>query len=145
MDQSAVPCSSVVCGSLTHWDRVTHICISKLAFIASDNGLSPGRRHAIIWINAGILLLGSLGTNFNDIAIEIHIFSFKKTHFKMSSGQSRPFCLGLNVLTHWGRVTHTFVSKLRHDCIDYALSHVRHQIIVNCTNGNIFQRNLHQK
>ena len=28
---------------------------------------------------------------------EIHIFSFKKIHFKMS-GKWRPFCLGLNVL-----------------------------------------------
>ena len=30
--------------------------------------------------------------------IEIHIFSFKKIHLKMSSGKWRPFCLGLNVL-----------------------------------------------
>ena len=34
---------------LTHWDQVTHICVSKLTIIASDNGLSPGRRQAIIW------------------------------------------------------------------------------------------------
>ena len=31
------------------------------AIIGSDNGLSPGRRQAIIWTNAGILLIGSLG------------------------------------------------------------------------------------
>ena len=37
------------------------------AIIASDNGLSPVRRQAIIWTNAGILLIGSLGTNFSDI------------------------------------------------------------------------------
>ena len=43
---------------LTHWGRVTHICISKLTIIGSDNGLSPGRRQAIIWTNAGILLIG---------------------------------------------------------------------------------------
>ena len=41
---------------LTHWGRVTHICVSKLTIIGSDNGLSPGRRQAIIWTNAGILL-----------------------------------------------------------------------------------------
>ena len=40
--------------SLTHWGRVTHICVGKSNIIASDNGLSPGRRQAIIWINAGI-------------------------------------------------------------------------------------------
>ena len=36
---------------LTHWDRVTHICVSKINTIGSDNGLSPGRRQAIIWTN----------------------------------------------------------------------------------------------
>ena len=30
----------------------------------SDNGLSPGRRQAIIWTNAKIFLIESLGTNF---------------------------------------------------------------------------------
>ena len=40
---------------LTHWDRVTHVCVSKLSIIGSDNGLSPYRRQAIIWTNAGIL------------------------------------------------------------------------------------------
>ena len=43
---------------LTHWGRVTHKCVSKLTIIGSDNGLSPGRRQAIIWTNAGILLIG---------------------------------------------------------------------------------------
>ena len=33
---------------LTHWDRVMHMCVSKLTIIGSDNGLSPGRRQAII-------------------------------------------------------------------------------------------------
>ena len=38
--------------------RVTHICVANLAIIGSDNGLSPGRRQAIIWTNAGILFIG---------------------------------------------------------------------------------------
>ena len=84
---------------LTHWGRVTHICVSKLNIIGSDNGLSPGRCQAINWTNAGILLIGPLGTHFNEILIAIHTFSFKKIHLKMSSGKWRPFCLGLNVLT----------------------------------------------
>ena len=42
---------------LTHWGRVTHICVGKPTIIGSDNGLSPGRRQAIIWTNAGILLI----------------------------------------------------------------------------------------
>ena len=83
---------------LTHWGRVTHICVGKLTIIASDNGLSPGRRQAIIWTNDGILWIGPLGTNFNEILIEIHTFSFKKMHLKISSAKWRPFCFGLNVL-----------------------------------------------
>ena len=85
---------------LTHWGRATHICVSKLTIIASDNGLSPGRRQAIIWFNDGILLIWPLGTNFSEILNEILSFSCKKMHLKMSSGKWRPFCLGLNVLTH---------------------------------------------
>ena len=84
---------------LTHWGRVTHICVSKLTIIGSDNGLSPGRRQAIIWTNAGILLIRTLGTNFSEILSAIHTFSLKKMHLKMSSAKWRPFCLGLNVLT----------------------------------------------
>ena len=84
---------------LTHWGRVTHICVSKFTIIGSDNGLSPGRRQAIIWTNAGILLTGHLGTKFSEILIKIYTFSFKKMHMKISSGKWRPFCLGLNVLT----------------------------------------------
>ena len=38
---------------LTHWGRVTHICVGKLTIIGSDNGLSPERRQAIIWTNIG--------------------------------------------------------------------------------------------
>ena len=84
---------------LTHWGRVPHICVGKTTIIGSDNGLSPGRRQAIIWTNAGILLIVTIGTNFSEILIECHSFSFKKMHMKMSSGKWRPSCLGLNVLT----------------------------------------------
>ena len=84
---------------LTHWGRATHICVSKVTVIASDNGLSPGRRQAIIWNNAGILSIGLLGTSFSEILIKIHKFSFKKMRLKVSSAKWRPCCLGLNVLT----------------------------------------------
>ena len=49
-------------------------------------------------INAGILLIVPLGTNFSEILIGIQTFSIKKMHLKMSSAKWRPFCLGLNVL-----------------------------------------------
>ena len=77
---------------------MTHICVSKLTIIGSDNGLSPGRRQAIIWTNAGILLIRTVGTNFSEILGEIHSFSFSKIHLKMSSAKWRLFGLGLNEL-----------------------------------------------
>ena len=83
---------------LTHWGRVTHICVGNLTIIGSDNGLSPGRRQAIIWTNAGILLIRTLGTNLSEILGEIHSFSFSKMHLKMSSAKWRLFGLGLNEL-----------------------------------------------
>ena len=86
---------------LTHWGHVTHICVRKLITLGSDNGMSPGRRQAIIWTYAGILLIRTLGTNFSEILSEIYEYSFKKMHLKMSSGNWQPFCLGLNVLNMW--------------------------------------------
>ena len=80
---------------------MTHICVGKLTNIGSDNGLSPGRRQAFIWTNAGILLIGPLGTNFSEFLIIIHTFSFNKMQLKMSSAKWRPFCLGLNVLSYF--------------------------------------------
>ena len=77
---------------------MTHICVGKLSIIGSDNGLSPRRRQAIIRTNAGILLIGPLGTNFSKILIEIQIFSIKEMQLKMSSAKWCPFCLGLNEL-----------------------------------------------
>ena len=75
---------------------MTHICVSDITIIGSDNGLSPGRRQAIIRTNAGILLIRPLGTNFSEILTEILLF--KKMRLKVSSAKRRPFCLGLNVL-----------------------------------------------
>ena len=90
---------------------MTHICVSKLTIIVSDNGLSPGRHQAIICTNAGILSIGPLGTNLSEISITIHIFSFKKMHLKMSSGKWRPFCLGFNVL----KVSFAFSPRYLHN------------------------------
>ena len=71
-----------------HWGWVTDICVSNLTIIGSDNGLSPGRRQAIIWTNAGIWLIRTLETNFSEIFRDIHIFLFKNMHFKMSFFQN---------------------------------------------------------
>ena len=54
---------------LTHGSWVRHICISKLTIIDPDNGLSPGQHQAIIWTNAGILLIQHLGAKMSEIFI----------------------------------------------------------------------------
>ena len=46
---------------------LVHFLVSKLAIIGSDNGLSPGRRQAIVWTNNGISLIRTLGTNFSEL------------------------------------------------------------------------------
>ena len=84
---------------LTHWGRVTHICVGILNIIGSDNGLSPERCQAIIWTNAGILLIEPLGTNFGEILIQIQAFSLNKIRLKMSSAKCCSFHLDLNVLS----------------------------------------------
>ena len=81
---------------LTHWGRVTHICVIKLTIIGSDN-LDNYLNQCWNIVNK----IRPLGTNFSEILIEILIFSFKKMRLKVSSAKRRPFCLGLNVLTHW--------------------------------------------
>ena len=86
------------CNGLTHWGRVTHICVSKLTIIGSDNGLSPGRRQAIIWTNAWILLIWTLGTNFSEIISNIScIFiqenAFENVIWKKAAILSGPQCV----------------------------------------------------
>ena len=58
------------------------MCVGKLTIIGSDYGLSPGRRQAIIWTNAGILLIGTLETNFSEILLEIRIFFIQANGFE---------------------------------------------------------------
>ena len=77
---------------------MTHIYVCKLTIIVSNNGFLPYRRQAIIWTNAGILLIRTLGTNFSETLGEIHSCSFSKMHLEMSSAKWRIFGLGLNEL-----------------------------------------------
>ena len=56
-----------------------------IVLVGSSNGLLPGRHQAIIWTNARILLIRTLGKKFSEILIKILAFSFKKMHLKMLS------------------------------------------------------------
>ena len=96
---------------LIHWDRVTHIRLGKLTTMGWANGLSPGRRQTIVSTNAGIMLTEPLVTNFSEILSEIHAFSFRKMHSKMSSAKWRPFCLCLNASFTATKSHNSFGSK----------------------------------
>ena len=77
---------------------MTHICVSKLTIIGSDNGLSPGRRQAIIWTNGqwwnivnwtlGNKVQLNLNRNLN-----IFIFIQENAVWKMVAILSRPQCV----------------------------------------------------
>ena len=90
------PCSN---RKLTHWVRVTHVCVNELTIISSDNGLSPGRRQAITWTNAGILVIGTLGINFSEIYLNqnSNIFiqenAFENVIKKLTAIVSQPQCV----------------------------------------------------
>ena len=83
---------------LAHWGRVTHICVSKL-IIGSANGLSPGRRQAIIWTNAGIMLIirtlgNKLKWNLNrNSYIFIQENAFESVVWKTAAILSQPRCV----------------------------------------------------
>ena len=98
------------------WGRATHICVGNLTIIGSVNGLSPGRRQAIIWANAVILSIGPLGTNFGEILIKIIPFSFKKMRSKVSSGKRRPswdYYLGILSCNEVLSMTHLKVGQIK--------------------------------
>ena len=105
---------------LTRWGRATHICVSKLTIIGSNNGLSPRGHQAVIWTNAAILSIKPYGTYFSEILFRIQMFPFKKIHWKMSSANWWPFCLGINMLRKldfWNKLRGRLIkTKIRH-CI----------------------------
>ena len=73
---------------------MTQICVSKLTNIGSDDGLSCDQRQAMIWTNAGILLIGPLGTNVSESLIAIYTLFIQENAFenvwKMAAILSRP-------------------------------------------------------
>ena len=128
----------VNCHLLTHWGRVTHKCVGKLTNIGSDNGLSPERRQPIIWTNAGLLLMGILGTNFIEILIEIQTLSLEKMRLKMSSAKSCSFRPGLNVLREHGddmvKIRFFFLFKIM-----FTQDLLTHHELLWCSSSNILK------
>ena len=77
---------------------MTHTCVSNQTIIGWDNGVSPGRRQAIIWSNGGIIFIRTLGTNFSEMLskksyIVIHENSFQNVVCEMAAILSRSQCV----------------------------------------------------
>ena len=122
--------------NFTHWGWVTHICVGNLNTISSDNDLSPGRRQAIIWTNAGILFTGPLIISFRKMLLEINTFSFTKMHLKWSSANLaailfRPQCVKKHC--QFTGVHHLVETKLL-DFIDYKWFGIPFQLTTHCSN-----------
>ena len=82
----------------THWVRVTHVCVSKLTFIVSDNGLSPGWRQAIIWTQCWNVVNWTLGsklqwTFYQNSNIFFQENAFENIVFEKAAILSRPQCV----------------------------------------------------
>ena len=58
-------CRKFFVSLLTHWGRVTHICVSKLTIIGSDNGLSPSHYQNQCWNIINWTLRNKLQWNFS--------------------------------------------------------------------------------
>ena len=97
-----------------YWYRYRKICNDMQPYLAewrlyasvnwvsigSGNDLSSVWSQAITWTNTDLLPIGHLGTNFNEIWIEILTFSFKKIRLKiivckMAAILSWPQCVNL--------------------------------------------------
>ena len=81
---------------LTHWGRVTHICVSKLSVTGSDNDLSLDRRQAIIWTKCWNIVNWTLRNKrqwfffYRNWYIFIQENVFKNVVWKMTAILSRP-------------------------------------------------------
>ena len=98
---------------LTLWGRQTQICIGTFTIIRSVNGLSPGRRQAIIRSNAEMFVIGHLGRNLREIQLKfINCHSGKciwkclqsGCHFLSAWMCSRAIQIRFSLLSGWGGV-----------------------------------------
>ena len=90
--------------------------------IGSDNGLLRGRRQAIVWTNAGMLLIGPLGINFNEIRFGILTFSFKKMYLKLPS-------VKMATILFSGRWVKNCSNICSQKCIDLSRAYQEHPFV----------------
>ena len=74
----------------------------------SVNGLSPLRRQAIIWTNAGLYSIVLLRRIFSGVRLENLLFSLQIVHLKLLSADMAAIFSRGDELTHWGWVPHIY-------------------------------------
>ena len=109
---------------LTHWGRVTHICVSKLTIIVSDNDLAPDRCQAVIWTSAGVLfwtLRNKLQWNrHRNSGIFVQENAFENVVWKMATILSPPQCVNITRGRRNSRSLRLFSSFLAAPLLDDA-------------------------
>ena len=94
--------ASGACSSLNHWGRMTHTYVSKLRHHWYRWWLAPVRRQVIIWTRAGILLIGSMKTNFSDFYLSIFIqYPYRKNIWKCLLRNDRHFASACVNMGKW--------------------------------------------
>ena len=95
---------------LTRWDRVTHICVSKLSHRWYRQWLVACSAPSDYLTQCSLIVKWT----FREKLQWNSYFSFKKMCLKTSSTKRWLSCLGFNVSTRRGRVTHICISRVCH-------------------------------
>ena len=97
-----------------------------------------------MWTNAGMLLIGTLGRNFNEILSEIHTFSFKKMYLKILFVKWRLLFLCFNVFRESIVQAPNDIYRSNHCCLTDLIHNFRNapvpyaQCIIQNRNVHIF-------
>ena len=85
-----------------------------------------------------------LRKNFSEILSNIYTFPFTKMHLQMSSANWRKFCIGLNVLNHWGLLPHYDVTVLCQHCFSNGWLAAWWHLAITWTNDDLLDIRLYR-
>ena len=81
-----------------HWFLSKHNWQHRRGYLVREKP-TVGLKQMIFPHECWYTVNSTCAKNFSEILNELYIFSFKKMDLRMPSGNWRPFCLGLNILT----------------------------------------------
>ena len=126
---------------------MTHICVSEPDHQWFRQWLNVCSASSHFQANAGMLSPWPLRTYFNDILIEIRIYSYTKIHFKISFAKSRPFappslCKDYNgyINCRTSETNHYFVVFKMSDHICYFFNDI--MFALNLTLHSVYRKNI---